>query len=312
MLVLETRSARTSFVSTDLGLRLLGLGSQRCEVDSPFAGFEFNLPCAEAGVPLIEPCLDSRSFRALSADVPLCVDVTSFSGRLASCRSSIGARTKGRYVVDESKGRTRLVATSATGVAAMAALVWGIVVAVRRFRERQFSEGEVKPTGWLASAIARTAPWLGEWMYSGFANRLDLAPDDLVLDVACGSGAFLRKHASHVRRISGLDHSDDLIAFAQRDNHERIAAGTAEFVVGDATVLPWDDNEFTVVTCNSIDCFATKTRPALEEMYRVLRPGGRILVGDDHGKDMEEIGFTEVTVEHLLWGSLTSATKQAA
>ena len=149
-------------------------------------------------------------------------------------------------------------------------------------------------------------------MYSGFASRLDLTSDDEVLDVACGSGAFLRKHASHVRRVAGLDHSDDLIAFAQRENHERIAAGTAEFVVGDATALPWDDNEFTVVTCNCIDCFAAKTRPALEEMYRVLRPGGRILVGDDHRQDMEDIGFSNVTVEHVLWGDLTSATKPAA
>ena len=143
-------------------------------------------------------------------------------------------------------------------------------------------------------------------------KRLDLTPDDEVLDVACGSGAFLRKHASHVRQVAGLDHSDDLIAIAKRENHERVAAGTAEFVVGDATVLPWDDDEFSVVTCNSIDCFATKTRPALEEMYRVLRPGGRILVGDDHRQDMEEIGFTEVAVEKMIWGELTSATKQAA
>lgn len=192
------------------------------------------------------------------------------------------------------------------------ALAWSVAVAWRRFMTRQFPEGEAKPTGWLAAAGAKVAPWLFGWLYKAFANRLHLAVDDEVLDVACGSGAFLRKHASHVGRVAGLDHSDDLIAIARRQNQERVAAGTAEFVVGDATALPWDDNEFSVVTCNCIDCFATKTRPALEEMYRVLRPGGRILVADDHRQDMEEIGFSEVSVEHVLWGDCTTALKQAA
>ncbi len=214
--------------------------------------------------------------------------------------------------MDESKSKGRLAVLSTIGVVTLAALVWGVSMALRRFTERQFPEGEAKPTGWLASAYARTVPWLGEWLYSIFAKRLELTPDDEVLDVACGSGAFLRKHASHVQRVAGLDHSEDLIDIAKHENQERVAAGTAEFVVGDAAVLPWDDDEFSVVTSNCIDCFAAKTRPALEEMYRVLRPGGRILVGDDHRQDMEEIGFSKVTVEHVVWGDLTSGTKRAA
>jgi len=83
-------------------------------------------------------------------------------------------------------------------------------------------------------------------------------------------------------------------------------------VVGDATELPWDDDQFSVVTCNCIDCFAAKTRPTLEEMFRVLRPGGRILVADDHRQEMEAIGFRDVLVERVLWGDLTSARKHAA
>lgn len=214
--------------------------------------------------------------------------------------------------MDDSKNQGRRPVLIVLAVVSMVAVVWGVTVALRRFVDRQFPEGEVKPTGWLATAMAKTAPWLGGWLYSPVAKRLHLAADDEVLDVACGSGAFLRKYAAHVRRFAGLDHSDDLIAFARSENQERIAAGTAEFVVGDATNLPWDDNEFSVVTCNCIDCFAAKTRPALEEMYRVLRPGGRILVADDHGQEMEEIGFSDVAVEHVLWGYCTTASKQAA
>lgn len=214
--------------------------------------------------------------------------------------------------MDEPKSRIRLVVLPTVALVTMTVVVWIMSRMWRRFEERQFPEGEARPTGWLATFYARTVPWFGEWLYSIFARQLDLSPEDEVLDVACGSGVFLRKHASHVDRVAGLDHSDDLIAIAKRENQERVMAGTAEFVVGDATVLPWDDDRFSVVTCNCIDCFAAKTRPALEEMYRVLRPGGRILVADDHRQEMEEIGFSEVSVEHVLWGDLTAATKQAA
>ena len=59
-----------------------------------------------------------------------------------------------------------------------------------------------------------------------------------------------------------------------------MSAGTAEFVVGDAAALPWKDAQFTVVTSNCIGCFEKKATKALEEMYRVLKPGGRAVVGD--------------------------------
>lgn len=208
------------------------------------------------------------------------------------------------------KDRKKLWLASTLVLAVSAACV-GLIRAGRRFRLRQFPEGEIKPTGWLATTYAAVVPYLGGWLYEMFARRLDLQHDDDVLDVACGSGEFLRKHATHVRRVAGLDHSEDLIDIARHRNAERVAAGTAEFVVGDVTALPWDGNRFTVVTCNCIDCFAAKSTPALAEMYRVLQPGGRVLVADDHSDEMESIGFTDVSVEHVLWGDCTTGYKQA-
>jgi SAM-dependent methyltransferase len=181
----------------------------------------------------------------------------------------------------------------------------------KRFIDRQFPEGEMKPTGWFASLYGATSPWLGRWLCTLFAKRLELRPEDRVLDVACGSGGFLRIYGSHAQKIAGIDHSEDLIEIAQRQNRDRVAAGTAEFVVGDATELPWDESEFTVVTCNCIDCFADKAKPALAEMYRVLRPGGRVLVTDNHREDMESLGFSRVSAEHIGWGYLTTGYKKA-
>jgi ubiquinone/menaquinone biosynthesis C-methylase UbiE len=109
------------------------------------------------------------------------------------------------------------------------------------------------------------------------ALLLELGPADELLDVACGAGVFLARHAGQARSIAGLDASELQIVRARRRHRHRIAAGTAVFVQGEATTLPWADASFTAVSCNCVDCLSEPHR-ALEEMRRVLRPGGRAVV----------------------------------
>jgi 2-polyprenyl-3-methyl-5-hydroxy-6-metoxy-1,4-benzoquinol methylase len=95
----------------------------------------------------------------------------------------------------------RFLRTSLPIIASLSVL--GVLLKVsgvwQRFLDRQFEEREFRPTGRFARIYAQTAPWLGWWTYGDFAGRLALQSEDDVLDVACGSGAFLRKHASHDR-----------------------------------------------------------------------------------------------------------------
>jgi SAM-dependent methyltransferase len=197
-----------------------------------------------------------------------------------------------------------------TAVVAVAIVVLKTSGVWQRFKDEQFVEEEVKPTGWLARSWAWAAPWAWGWLYAIFARLLELQPEDEVLDVACGSGTFLRKHAAHVARVAGLDHSEDLIDIARQENRERVAAGTAEFVVGDAAALPWANDEFSVVTSNCINCFEKKAALVLGEMYRVLRPGGRAVVADNRRQTMEAVGFARVSTQHYLWGHVTMGFKE--
>jgi len=45
----------------------------------------------------------------------------------------------------------------------------------------------------------------------GVRSLADLQPDDIFLDVACGTGVFLRRHAAHVQRVAGMDIPDAVI-----------------------------------------------------------------------------------------------------
>jgi SAM-dependent methyltransferase len=161
-------------------------------------------------------------------------------------------------------------------LAGAAAVVAGLVVLVSRSR----GTASAGVPGVLPGRFgSRVNAWMHRPVYALMAAALDLRPDDDLLDVGCGSGDFLAEHAAQVRHVAGLDLSASKVGFARRRLADRIAAGTAEIVEGDAAALPWEDGRFSVVT--SMDAFPFFPDPerALSEMHRVLRPGGRAVVG---------------------------------
>ena len=132
------------------------------------------------------------------------------------------------------------------------------------------------PGGWIGSAINT---WMNGPSYRLMAGALDLEPEDELLDVACGDGAFLAEYASSVRYVAGLDIYDVKVDLAQRRLADRIATGTGEVVKGDAGALPWEDHRFSVVTCMDAFSFFPDPDGFLREVHRVLRPGGRAVMG---------------------------------
>jgi SAM-dependent methyltransferase len=126
------------------------------------------------------------------------------------------------------------------------------------------------PTGWV---IAKAMPFLERNLYGAVAEMLDLQPEDELLDVGCGPGAFLARKASHVRRVVGLDVSPLMLREAERRLADRIEAGTASLVTASAAELPFGDGEFTAVT-------AINAPVKHAEAFRVLRPGGRLVFAD--------------------------------
>ena len=114
----------------------------------------------------------------------------------------------------------------------------------------------------------------GEWA-GPLCDAAKFGPGDVVLDVACGTGATTREAASRVQpngRIVGLDRNDGMLALARSRSPE------IEWTEGMAEALPFADNSFDIVLCQFGLMFFDDRMKALQEMRRVLRPGGRIAV----------------------------------
>ena len=105
-------------------------------------------------------------------------------------------------------------------------------------------------------------------------------PGQKLLDVAGGTGdiafRFLKRagsgHATVLDLTEGM-----LVAGRKRAEADRMAA-SLDWVVGDAMALPFDDNSFDVYTISFGIRNVTRPQEALAEAYRVLRPGGGLMV----------------------------------
>lgn len=105
-------------------------------------------------------------------------------------------------------------------------------------------------------------------------------PGDSVLDVGSSSGYLARKladAAGPTGHVTGVDPSQAAITYARRH-----ALPTMTFTIGTAQDLDLPDASFDVVTCTLAihHIPARKREAAFREMYRVTKPGGRVLAAD--------------------------------
>jgi len=142
-----------------------------------------------------------------------------------------------------------------------------------------------KPTGFFGKILAKGMARGHKDFYKNAARVIDPTNDDIYLEIGFGSGIFIKKYMSHVSKIAGIDYSEDMVKLASNINRKLVESGKAEFKLGYASSLPWGDNEFTVVAAIEVFFFLDETEKTLKEIFRVLKPGGRLIIEMGFNKD---------------------------
>jgi ubiquinone/menaquinone biosynthesis C-methylase UbiE len=117
------------------------------------------------------------------------------------------------------------------------------------------------------------------------ADDLKLRPGDRVLDVGCGPGRLALAFAERVGPTGSVDGIDAAVEMINRASSQARKRGVAaSFQVAFAQDLPFPDASFDAVACTlALHHVAEEDqRTAVEEMYRVLKPTGRLLIAEFH------------------------------
>lgn len=173
--------------------------------------------------------------------------------------------------------------------------------------------------------------FLGAWYAKNTRKKLEkyrrdakkvlkaLSDGDSVLELAPGPG-YLSIELAKLGdfQITGLDISEKLVQMAQ--NHAIKAGVDVDFRHGDAAQTPFDDSTFDLVVCRAaFKNFAQPVR-VLNEMKRVLKPGGKAVIidfkGDVPKADInkfvtDDMGYTGLNALMIKWMFRNIVIKQA-
>jgi ubiquinone/menaquinone biosynthesis C-methylase UbiE len=136
-----------------------------------------------------------------------------------------------------------------------------------------FQELAAKYDAWFATPHGQ---YVYRYEQENIMELLDIKPGTYTLDIGCGTGIYTNELCEAGARVVGVDISPEMLAIAAEKNRHH--GDNVSFLVADAAVLPFEDNSFDLVASISAMEFYDRPQESLQEMYRVLKPGGHMVV----------------------------------
>jgi ubiquinone/menaquinone biosynthesis C-methylase UbiE len=144
-----------------------------------------------------------------------------------------------------------------------------------------------RPTGrrgrLVAALMNRSHKPLSLWGLT----HVEIKPYYLILDVGCGGGKTVNRLAQQAAsgKVFGIDYSADMVEYSKKVNRKLISENRVEIVEGSVEKTGFSDDFFDLVTAIETYYFWPSFSGALQEIRRVLKPGGKLLMVNEMVKD---------------------------
>lgn len=131
---------------------------------------------------------------------------------------------------------------------------------------------------------------------------LDPKPNKLILEIGMGNGFFVKDLLKMAKDITyiGVDFSDVMVEEATKINQEFTNTKQASFLTASVDKLPIKDASIDYITTTNTIYFWPNLKNSLQELCRVLKPNGKLVIGYRSKELMEQIELTKYGFDKFL------------
>ncbi len=130
-------------------------------------------------------------------------------------------------------------------------------------------------------------PWMNPYKFPWIMERIEAEATRLkgkrLLEIGCGMGYDSLEFIKRGVRVTAIDLTPNAVEFCKR-HFEVVGADADEVRVGNALDLPFPDRSFDAVWSNGVLHATGDTQKSIDEVWRVLKPGGRAIISHFYRK----------------------------
>ena len=166
--------------------------------------------------------------------------------------------------------------------------------------KKLFYSNTRKPKGFLGNIMINKMnighAKLSDW---GLSNLKDISPKSIA-DLGCGGGKNVTKLIKLFpnAKVTGFDYSSVSVKKSKEANKEAIKAGVCNIVQGDVSVMPFNNEQFDLLTAFETIYFWPGPLQSFREVFRVLKSGGTFMIVNE----FDGISEREKKYEQLIDG----------
>ncbi len=169
-----------------------------------------------------------------------------------------------------------------------------------------------KPTGAIGRKTGLLMNKANSFLYDATLQEMNLINTDAVLEIGFGNGMFFDKIFKQTPgiTITGIDYAPSMVYEARKINAEKIAQHKLILHLGSSSKLPFADASFNKIFCINVIYFWDNAAEHLQEIKRVLKPGGKFFATIRSKESMQQMPFTKYNFKMYTVGEWISLLQE--